>query len=182
MHLHSYRLRNFRRLRDVHVELASDISIFVGANNSGKTSATQAMQMFLSGSKDAFSLYDFSSHVWPLLDEIGEREGEIAEAEFPTVSLDLWFQVGAEDLYLVIPILPSTAWAGTLVGVRVELAPKNIAELIQSYRAARDDGRAKAAALAGGAGDYVPWPRSLSAYLLDELKREYELRGTPPHF
>lgn len=176
MHLHSYRLRNFRRLRDVHVELASDISIFVGANNSGKTSATQAMQMFLSGSKDAFSLYDFSSHVWPLLDEIGEREGQIAEAEFPTISLDLWFEVGADDLYLVIPILPSTAWAGTLLGVRVELAPKNIAELSQRYRAARDDGRAKAAALAGGAGDYVPWPRSLSAYLLDELKHEYELR------
>jgi hypothetical protein len=176
MHLHSYRLRNFRRLQDVHVELASDISIFVGANNSGKTSATQAVQMFLSGGKDAFSLYDFSSHVWPLLDEIGEREGEIAETEFPTVSLDLWFEVGAEDLYLVIPILPSTAWAGTLVGIRVELAPKNIAELIQRYRAARDDGRAKAAALVGGAGDYVPWPKSLSAYLLEELRREYELR------
>lgn len=176
MHLHSYRLRNFRRLRNVHVELASDISIFVGANNSGKTSATQAMQMFLSGGKDAFSLYDFSSHVWSLLDELGEREGEIAEAEFPTVSLDLWFEVGAEDLYLVIPILPSTAWAGTLVGVRVELAPKNIAELMQRYRVARDDGRAKAAALVGGAGDYVPWPKSLSAYLLEELRREYELR------
>lgn len=176
MHLHSYRLRNFRRLRDVHVELASDISIFVGANNSGKTSATQAMQMFLSGSKDAFSLYDFSSHVWPLLDEIGEREGEVAEAEFPTVSLDLWFEVGSEDLRLVIPILPSTRWDGTLVGVRVELAPKNIAELIQRYRDARNDGRAKAAALVGGAGDYVPWPKSLSAYLLEELRREYELR------
>lgn len=176
MHLHSYRLRNFRRLRDVHVELASDISIFVGANNSGKTSATQAMQMFLSGGKDAFSLYDFSSYIWTLLDEIGEREGEIAEAEFPTVSLDLWFEVGAEDLYLVIPILPSTAWAGTLVGVRVEFAPKNIPELIQRYRAARDDGQAKAAALVGGAGAYVPWPKSLSAYLLEELKREYELR------
>lgn len=176
MHLHSYRLRNFRRLRDVHVELASDISIFVGANNSGKTSATQAIQMFLSGGKDAFSLYDFSSHVWPLLDELGEREGEIAEAEFPTVSLDLWFKVEADDLYLVIPILPSTAWAGALVGVRVELAPKNIAELIQRYRAVRDDGRAKAAALVGGPGNYVPWPKSLSAYLLEELRHEYELR------
>jgi len=176
MHLHSYRLRNFRRLRDVHVELASDISIFVGANNSGKTSATQAMQMFLFGGKDTFSLYDFSSHVWPLLDEIGQREGEITEADFPTISLDLWFEVGAEDLYLVIPILPSTAWAGTLVGVRVELAPKNIDELIQRYRAAHDDGGAKAAALVGGAGDYVPWPKSLSAYLLKELRREYELR------
>lgn len=176
MHLHSYRLRNFRRLRDVHVELASDISIFVGANNSGKTSATQAMQMFLIGGKDAFSLYDFSSYVWPFLDEIGEREDEIAEVDFPTVSLDLWFEVGADDLYLVIPILPSTAWAGTLVGVRVELAPKNISELIQRYRAARDDGQAKAATLVGGAGDYVPWPKSLSAYLLKELRREYELR------
>ncbi|MBJ7439282.1 MAG: ATP-dependent endonuclease [Sphingopyxis sp.] len=175
MHLHSYRLRNFRRLRDVHVELASDISIFVGANNSGKTSATQAMQMFLSGGRDAFSLYDFSSHVWPLLDEIGERDGEIDGAEFPTVSLDLWFEVAAEDLYLVIPILPSTAWAGTLVGVRVEFAPKNAAELIERYRSARDDGQAKAAALIGGAGDYVPWPKSLSAYLLEELRREYEL-------
>lgn len=176
MHLNSYRLRNFRRLRDVHVELASDISIFVGANNSGKTSATQAMQMFLSGGKEAFSLYDFSSHVWPLLDEIGEREGDIIEAEFPTVSLDLWFEVRAEDLYLVVSILPSTAWQGTLVGVRVELAPKNIAELMQRYREARDDGRTKAAALVGGAGDYVPWPKSLSDYLLKELKREYELR------
>ncbi len=132
--------------------------------------------MFLSGGKDAFSLYDFSSHVWSLLDEIGEREGEVAETEFPTISLDLWFEVGAEDLYLVIPILPSTAWAGTLVGVRVEFTPKNIAELIQRYRAARDDGRANAAALVGGAGDYVPWPKSMSAYLLKELRREYELR------
>lgn len=176
MHLHSYRLRNFRRLQDVHVELAADISIFVGANNSGKTSATQAVQMFLSGGKEAFSLYDFSSHVWPILDEIGERDAEIAEDEFPTVSLDLWFEVSADDLYLVIPILPSTTWAGTLVGIRAELAPKNVAELIERYRAARDEGRAKAAELVGGAGEYVPWPKSLSAYLLKELRREYELR------
>lgn len=176
MHLHSYRLRNFRRLRDVHVELASDISIFVGANNSGKTSATQAMQMFLSGGKDSFSLYDFSSHVWAVLDEIGERVDEISDNDVPSVSLDLWFEVGAEDLYLVIPILPSTAWAGTLVGVRIEFAPKSVPELIQRYRSARDDGRAKAAALDNGPGDYVPWPKSLSDYLLQELKREYELR------
>ncbi|MDR7225165.1 putative ATP-dependent endonuclease of OLD family [Aminobacter aminovorans] len=73
------------------LHLTSPFSL--GRNNSGKTSATQAMQMFLSGGKDAFSLYDFSTHVWPLLDEIGEREDEIAEFEFPTVSLDLWFEV-----------------------------------------------------------------------------------------
>ena len=47
MHLHSYRLRNFRRLKDAHIELADDISIFVGSNNSGKTSATQAIHAFV---------------------------------------------------------------------------------------------------------------------------------------
>lgn len=176
MHLHSYRLRNFRRLRNVHIELASDISIFVGANNSGKTSATQAIQLFMASGRDTFSLYDFSSDTWPRFDEIGERDGDIADHEYPTISLDLWFEVTAADLYLVLPLLPSTAWNGTRVGVRVELAPKNPTELLQHYRAARDDGRAKAAELEGGPGDYVPWPKSLSAFLLKELRNEYALR------
>ena len=37
MHLKSYRVENYRRLRNVHIELSNDISIYVGANNSGKT-------------------------------------------------------------------------------------------------------------------------------------------------
>ncbi len=40
MRLHSYRLKNFRRLKNAHIELSDDISIFLGSNNSGKTSAT----------------------------------------------------------------------------------------------------------------------------------------------
>jgi len=76
MHLHSYRLKNYRRMKDVRIELASDISIFVGANNSGKTSATQAIYAFVSGSKDKFSLYDFSSSCWKEFDELGNPPEE----------------------------------------------------------------------------------------------------------
>ncbi|MGI8486925.1 AAA family ATPase [Pectobacterium polaris] len=54
MHLHSYRLRNYRRLKDAHIELADDISIFVGSNNSGKTSATQAIHAFVTGGEGPF--------------------------------------------------------------------------------------------------------------------------------
>ena len=54
MHLHSYRVSNYRRLRDVRVQLADDISIFVGANNSGKTSATHVIEMFASGNRNRF--------------------------------------------------------------------------------------------------------------------------------
>ena len=41
MRIRSVRIKNFRRLKDVHFPLEEKTSIFVGANNSGKTSATQ---------------------------------------------------------------------------------------------------------------------------------------------
>ena len=72
MRLHAYRLRNYRRLRDVVVELDDQISIFVGANNSGKTSAAQGLQMMLEGKKSKFNLFDFSAPLWKAFDEIGE--------------------------------------------------------------------------------------------------------------
>ena len=88
MYLHSYRIKNYRRLQDVHIELASDISIFVGSNNSGKTSATQAIYTFVSGSKDKISLYDFHSTCWKNFDELGDSAEDRAEqSELPSISL-----------------------------------------------------------------------------------------------
>lgn len=171
MYLHSYRLKNYRRLRDVRVELASDISIFVGANNSGKTSATQAITMFLSGAKDRFSLFDFSSHTWKELNELEKADpAEDANAIIPAIALDLWFEVSESDLYLVIPILPSSDWAGSKVGVRIEFAARDPVELLQRYRARKQEALARAAQLANnGLDDYVPWPKSLTDYLEKEL-------------
>ncbi|SEN92842.1 Predicted ATP-dependent endonuclease of the OLD family, contains P-loop ATPase and TOPRIM domains [Pseudorhodobacter antarcticus] len=177
MYLHSYRLKNYRRLRDVRVELASDISIFVGANNSGKTSATQAIIAFLSGAKGRFSLFDFSSHTWKELNALGEaNDAEDANATIPAISLDLWFRVTEADLYLVIPILPSTAWAGSKVGIRIEFAAKNPVDLLERYRLQKQTALAQAAALPEGAGAYVPWPKSLTDFLEKELQSEFELR------
>lgn len=177
MHLHSYRVRNYRRLRDVRIELASEISIFVGSNNSGKTSATQVLHAFASGAKERFSLYDFSSACWKIFDELGELPADAEVPALPSISLDLWFEVTAHDLYLVIPLLPSTAWQGTQVGMRIEFAPCNSAELIAKFRATRVDARTKAAALERRDNEkYVPWPKSLTDYLKNELSNEYEFR------
>jgi predicted ATP-dependent endonuclease of OLD family len=177
MHLRSYRIKNYRRLRDVHVELARDISIFVGANNSGKTSATQAIQMFLLGRKGQFSLFDFSSHTWALLNDLGNADpaGDAA-AVIPTITLDLWFEVAESDLYLVLPILPTSAWEGTEVGIRVEFCARNVLELLQRYRQLKAEALQHAAGLGNGAGSYVPWPKSLTDYLEKELHREFEFR------
>ena len=84
MHLHSYRLRNFRRLKDAHIELADDISIFVGSNNSGKTSATQAIYAFVTGGKDRFSLMISALPVGKPSMKLGTLAWL---SQFPTISL-----------------------------------------------------------------------------------------------
>ncbi|SEA76865.1 ATP-dependent nuclease [Alkalimonas amylolytica] len=178
MHLHSYRLKNFRRLKDAHIELAKDISIFVGSNNSGKTSSTQAIQAFVSGKIDRFSLYDFNASCWQEMDTAGnlDLEGAIPDSfVLPSIDLDLWFEVAAEDLYLLIPLLPSTSWEGTEVGIRVSLAARSPLDLVRNYQRAK--------ALSAGFLDglppetsYLPWPKSLTDYLHREMKSEYELR------
>lgn len=178
MHLHSYHLRNFRRLKDTHIELAEDISIFVGSNNSGKTSATQAIHSFITGGRDRFSLYDFSSSCWKFFDEAGNvnlAEPIPDDFSLPSIDLDLWFEVAASDLYLVIPLLPSTAWEGTKVGIRVSLAARNPIDLIRNYQEANAKGAEQAAGLPPDS-QYLPWPRSMTDYLQRELESEYKLR------
>lgn len=178
MHLHSYRIKNYRRLQDVLIELDPDISIFVGSNNSGKTSATQAIHAFLRASKERFSLYDFCSICWNEFDELGELA---ADAEFPhplpAISLDLWFGVTAADLALVLPLLPSMDWQGTQVGIRIEYAARSQVELLDNFRTTRKTALAQAAALPPRNNEqYVPWPKSLTDYLKDELASEFEFR------
>lgn len=178
MHLHSYRLKNFRRLKDAHIELDDEISIFVGSNNSGKTSSTQAIHAFVAGGKERFSLYDFSSSCWSEFDEAGNinlSEPIPEEFKLPSIDLDLWFEVAAADLYLVIPLLPSTAWEGTKVGIRISLTPKNAIAVVQNYQLARSKAAAEVEDLPPGS-EYIPWPRSMTDYLQRELKNEFELR------
>jgi predicted ATP-dependent endonuclease of OLD family len=177
MHIETLRIRNFRRLRDVRIDLASDISIFVGANNSGKTSAAHAIQLFMSASRDRFSIHDFSAGSWASIDAFGEgQEG----ATLPTISVDIWFHVGATDLHRVVDLLPSLAWEGSLVGIRVEFAPADPESLLVNFREARERARANVRPGANGGADYHPSPRTLRDYLADnhgnKLKREYELR------
>ena len=178
MHLHSYRLKNFRRLKDAHIELADDISIFVGSNNSGKTSATQAIHAFVTGGRDRFTLYDFNSTCWKNFDEAADIDLALPLPEgfsFPSIDLDLWFEVAASDLYLVIPLLPSTAWEGSKVGIRVSLIAKSPINLIKNFQEAKAKGAVQIAELPPES-QYIPWPRSITDYLQRELKSEYELR------
>jgi predicted ATP-dependent endonuclease of OLD family len=171
MHIKTINIQNFRRLKNVEIELEKDISIFVGANNSGKTSASQALQLFLSASRDRFSLHDFSADCWAEINNFGERR---ENSKLPKMSIDLWFQVGESDLHRVVDLLPSLDWEGSLVGLRVEFGATNEDDLLARFEAAREKARAMAPASDGGTG-FEPSPRHLREYLENHLTSEFDL-------
>lgn len=173
MHVHSLRIKNFRRLKDVRVELASDISIFVGSNNSGKTSASQAVQLFTSAAKERFSIHDYNTDCWREIDDFGEgRQG----ATLPLMSMDVWLHVDVADLHRVIDLLPGLTWQGTLVGLRIEFAPTDEAHMLQNFRAAHTKACENVRPGVNGGADYHPFPKYLTDYLSSELRREFSLR------
>lgn len=175
MHLKKLVVRNFRRLRNVVIDLASDISIFVGANNSGKTSVGHALQLFTGGGR--FNIHDFSAELWTDIVAFGEGEGGgEGEASLPKMEIDIWFEIGPDDVHRVIDLLPSLAWEGTLVGMRVAYMPRNPAETRARYVEVRQRVLDAVAKDEVGASVFDPSPRNLREFLRDRLHDEYELR------
>ena len=67
-------IQNFRKLKPCRVEIASQETIFVGANNSGKTSAMDSMILFLKKSRrNDIATTDFTLSNWSHINQIGMR-------------------------------------------------------------------------------------------------------------
>ena len=175
MHLSKIRLKNYRRLADVKIDLDSEISIFVGANNSGKTSVAHAMHFFTGGARDRVSFHDISACRWSDIDVF--ETGQVGSA-LPVLSLDLWFGVEQADLHRIIELLPNLEWQGTMVGVRIAFAPRNEAETLMRFQERHALAQEAVAALEHPEGEepYVAPPRTLREYLEDELQKEYEFK------
>lgn len=47
MRIQSINIQNFRKLLQCHIDFSKETTLFVGANNSGKTSAMDALGKFL---------------------------------------------------------------------------------------------------------------------------------------
>ena len=176
MHVHSLAFKNFRRLKDARIEFANDLTIFVGANNSGKTSATHSIELFLSGAKDKFTIHDFCANCWASFENLPTDGDKDATLEFPVISLDVWISVDADNLYRVVELLPRAAWEGSLVGLRIEFAAKDAAQTLANFKTKAAEAAKFAQTKAKDGQDYNPWPRNMRDYLSRELKNEYGLR------
>lgn len=125
-------IRNFRRLENVEIDLEERESIFVGPNNSGKTSATAVFRCFL-GERE-FKIHDFS------VARMADFDAFVANGDadrLPKISLDLWFTIDPESIAFgrVFTLLPKLS-DFTRVGIRLSYEIEDATKLWEHYDAA----------------------------------------------
>ena len=146
MRLSDIKVRNFRKIKEVFIDLRDNTTVFIGANNSGKTSAMVAMRYFLKHNGSNFNIHDFTLSNHAKIKEIGaklkaetEKTPEMRDLSLwkdILPSLDLWLEVGDEDIHYVSHILPTLDWAGGSLGIRLQYEPKDVAEFYSAYKEA----------------------------------------------
>jgi len=132
MKLSAIAIRNFRRLEDVSIDIEEKETIFVGPNNSGKTSATAIFRCFLGGRE--FRIYDFSVARMADFEKFVESGNP---ADLPQISLDLWFTIDPNTIAFgrVFTLLPSLS-DFTRVGFRLSYGIDDAKKLREQYFAA----------------------------------------------
>lgn len=196
MRIEFIEIANFRKLLSTRVGLSPERTVFVGANNSGKTSAITALRYFLvDRERSSFCFNDFTLSHWPAINAMGAAwEAEhIANQPLPEPKwdqvlpfLDVWLQVADNEVHYVQKILPTLDWDGGRLGVRMRLEPKDSAQLQHEYVTARSQAlalRAAAAALAEEQGNaavdfqVAVWPQDLVEFLQRRLAALFMVRA-----
>ena len=123
-------IRNFRRLEEAGVDFEDSETVFVGPNNSGKTSATSIFRCFLS-SRD-FKVHDFSIQ---RISEIDQYSPERDDFVFPSIELDLWFEFDPENISFgrAFALLSSVSIEAYEVGIRCKYVLEDNAKLWSEY-------------------------------------------------
>lgn len=185
MKIQSVHIRNYRKLKNCHIDFGEKKTVLVGANNSGKTSAISAIVWFLKNT-DRFTLKEFTATNWAAINEIGEKwlehdsvdEALLDSHQWDNIvpSMDVWINVEDGEQYRVNHLIPSlSSWDGKKVGVRGQYEPKDVKKLYIVYK----DAKIKAKTLEGTeewekAGSPDLYPKNLCDFLGKGLNlREY---------
>jgi predicted ATP-dependent endonuclease of OLD family len=203
MHIKFAEIANFRKLLSIRVDLATSTTLFVGANNSGKSSAMLALRKFLSPRGRAFETHDITLSHWPAINAIGQnwldaRSSDALVELDPQIwagllpALDLWLCVEEDELHYVRDLIPTLDWEGGLLGVRLRLEPKDLPAFYKEFLDTASDAEAmKAAAEAAAAsadpdikpaksaGKLTVWPSNLIDFLDRRLAHHFNVRAYP---
>lgn len=198
-------VQNYRKLKACRISLTDKETIFVGANNSGKTSAMDALIFFLDprGKKvtedDArparkkLLASDFTLSNWNSINSFGESwksgvdEGNnLVEWQPLCPSIDIWMTVSEKEIHRVSHIIPTLKWAGGMLGIRLIHQPKSIenikSDFLLDYNAANqllDIAKQKLKdANKDGAGMKLSiWPENLHKFLEKNINKYFETKS-----
>ncbi len=147
MKIQSVHIRNYRKLKNCHIDFGEKKTVLVGANNSGKTSAISAIVWFLKNT-ERFTLKEFTVTNWTLINTIGEKwlekdsvdDALLSSHQWDNIvpSMDVWINVENGEHYRVNHLIPSlSTWDGKKVGVRGQYVPKDVTKLYTAYKEAK---------------------------------------------
>lgn len=169
-------IKNFRKLKSCRIDLSPKSTIFVGANNSGKTSAMFALVKFLK--KRQLVVEDFTLSNLAAITHLGERYIDEANPITPSIEdwkeicpfIDVWLNVREDELRYVANILPTLSWRSGRIGVRLIYEPKDVVKLfeefVSAYKLART--RSDKAKL---------WPLNFTDYLHNRMKTHFVMNA-----
>jgi predicted ATP-dependent endonuclease of OLD family len=183
-------IQNFRKLKSCRVEIASQETILVGANNSGKTSAMDSMILFLKKRrrKDIVTT-DFTLSNWLQINQIGTQWVSADDDIMPNLtleqwlpylpSIDIWLDADDADIHHVIHLLPTLDWTPKQkLGVRLVFSPKKMEKLYKdfrdAYQAARDTEPPDSSE---GKRKLSLWPGSMREFLDRTLQEQFEVKA-----
>ncbi|MBL4909360.1 MAG: ATP-binding protein [Alteromonadaceae bacterium] len=192
-------IQNFRKLKCCQINFSEKETLFVGANNSGKTSAMDALINFLSSNKkkqtddadigstqsNKFHTTDFTLSNWHDINSFGkswltnedQTGNELLEWQTLCPSIDVWLNVEVNEVQKVTHLIPTLKWNGGALGVRLIYQPKDInvlkAEFLADYNAADEliKSEAEQASL------LTLWPKSLRDFLDRKLSNHFEVKA-----
>lgn len=182
-----FEIANFRKLKSVRIDVSRQTTLLVGANNSGKTTAIEALQQFMVPNRP-FRVTDLTLSDLAKVKAIGSQwEAENASANRPfdakavpggdglpdewveiLPTLDVWIEAKEVELYRVRQLLPVLDDYAGAVGVRLRCEPNDLDQLRIAYLARR-------AAVANTVKDRKPGARPLRLWptdLVDFLDRQ----------
>ena len=189
MRIEFVEIQNFRKLKACRIETGKEKTIFVGANNSGKTSAIDALILFLKSSRHKdLATTDFTLSNWRSLDQIGhqwvtspdDETSDIATNDWLalTPSVDIWLNADEQDLHRISHLLPTLDWTpAQLLGVRLALTPKNIEQLYKDFRSDYKSARDVESTVANNGSSPSLWPTKMRDFLDRRLHSYFEVRA-----
>lgn len=142
MRISTIYVQNFRKLQQCKLDFSKNTTLFVGANNSGKTSAMDALGKFLAGRDFVFNDFTISKRtaVNTIGEEWADKECKMPEniEKWDTLlpTMDVWLEVESSEIHYVASIIPTLKWRGGKLGVRLVFQPKDVSKLFAEYREA----------------------------------------------